>query len=37
LIGVPLLLILVEELTRIWRPRPRKQGPGEEGSLGDVG
>jgi signal peptidase len=36
LIGVPLLLILAEELTRIWRPR-QKQKPGEGGSVGDVG
>jgi signal peptidase len=36
LIGVPLLLILVEELVRIWRPRPR-QRPAEGGSFGDAG
>ena len=36
LIGVPLLLILVEELVKIWRPRGRPR-PGEGGSLGDVG
>jgi len=30
LIGVPLLLILIEELVRIWRPRPR---PGEGGAT----
>ena len=30
LIGVPLLLILIEELVRIWRPRPR---PGERGET----
>jgi signal peptidase len=34
LIGVPLLLILGEELVRIWRPRTR---PGEGGSVGGVG
>lgn len=36
LIGIPLLLILGEELMRIWRPR-QKPGGGEEGSVGDVG
>ena len=36
LIGVPLLLILLEEMMRIWRPRPRSRA-GEEGSVGDVG
>ena len=36
LIGIPLLLILAEELVRIWRPRARPQ-PAEGGSLGDVG
>ena len=36
LIGVPLLLILAEELVRIWRPR-QKPRHGEEGSAGDVG
>lgn len=30
LVGIPLLLILIEELVRIWRPRPR---PGERGST----
>jgi hypothetical protein len=30
LIGIPLLLILIEELVRIWRPRPR---PSEGGST----
>jgi signal peptidase len=30
LVGVPLLLILIEELVRIWRPRSR---PGEGGST----
>ncbi len=30
LVGVPLLLILIEELVRIWRPRPRG---GEESST----
>ena len=34
LIGIPLLLILAEEMVRIWRPRPR---PAEGGSFGDVG
>src|SRR4029077_265338 len=34
LIGIPLLLILAEELVRIWRPRP---GPGEGGSGGRGG
>ena len=34
LIGVPLILILVEELLRIWRPRTR---PEDRGSVGDVG
>lgn len=33
-VGVPLLLILAEELVRIWRPRSR---PGEGGSVGGVG
>jgi signal peptidase I len=37
LIGVPLLLILIEELARIWRP-PRPQPPRpDERSIGDVG
>lgn len=30
LIGVPLLLVLIEELVRIWRPRP---GPSERGET----
>jgi signal peptidase len=30
LVGIPLVLIMVEELVRIWRPRPR---PGEGGST----
>jgi signal peptidase len=30
LVGIPLLLILIEELARIWRPRPR---PGEGGET----
>ena len=34
LVGVPLFLILCEELLRIWRPR---RGPGAGGSVGDVG
>jgi signal peptidase len=34
LVGIPLLLILTEELVRIWRPRSR---PGEGGSVGGVG
>jgi signal peptidase I len=34
LVGIPLLLILAEELVRIWRPRSR---PGEGGSVGGVG
>lgn len=29
LVGIPLLLILIEELARIWRPRP-EQAPGGE-------
>jgi signal peptidase len=33
LIGIPLLLILFEELVRIWRPRPH---PGEEGSTNET-
>jgi signal peptidase len=37
LVGVPLLLILIEEMVRIWRPRERKARPGEGGSLGDAG
>jgi signal peptidase len=36
LIGIPLLLILIEEMVRIWRPRTRT-GPETEGSVGDVG
>lgn len=36
LIGVPLLLILAEELLRIWRPREKQRGA-EGGSLGDAG
>jgi signal peptidase I len=34
LVGVPLFLILGEELLRIWRPR---RDPGAGGSVGDVG
>ena len=34
LIGLPLLLILIEEIVRIWRPRPR---PEDQGSVGHVG
>jgi signal peptidase len=34
LIGIPLLLVLGEELIRIWRPRDR---PGEGGPVGGVG
>jgi signal peptidase len=30
LVGIPLLLVLIEELARIWRPRPR---PGEGGET----
>jgi signal peptidase len=34
LIGIPLLLILAEELLRIWRPRTHAD---KRGSVGDVG
>jgi signal peptidase I len=34
LVGIPLLLLLGEELVRIWRPRPR---PGEGGPINGVG
>jgi signal peptidase len=30
LVGLPLLLILIEELVRIWRPRPGKGGTSHE-------
>jgi signal peptidase len=36
LIGIPLLLILAEEMVRIWRPGRRTQ-PGAGESIGDVG
>jgi signal peptidase I len=34
LIGIPLLLIAVEEMVRIWRPRPR---PGDGDAANDLG
>ncbi len=34
LIGIPLLLILIEEIMRIWRPRTRGEN---QGSVGHVG
>jgi signal peptidase I len=37
LIGIPLLLILIEEMMRIWRPRTRPETSGTQGSVGDVG
>lgn len=37
LIGIPLLLILIEEMMRIWRPRRPEPQPVDERSLGDVG
>jgi signal peptidase I len=37
LIGLPLLLILTEEIVRIWRPRRPPPQPVDEGSIGDVG
>jgi signal peptidase len=32
LVGVPLLLLAAEELVRIWRPRPRREGEAVGGS-----